>query len=92
MYSKKYKIEKIEQFGRENPVYEGMEGAVCHPAYLRVGERGWLLYEVKLEDEWITRFHRLQLSIIKNVDYVIGDKLSIVIDTEHTRLTLREIV
>ena len=92
MYSKKYKIEKIEQFGRENPVYEGMEGAVCHPAYLRVGERGWIL--VEYETEWFTFIehpHRLHTSIIKNVDYVIGDKLSIVIDTEHTRLTLREI-
>lgn len=91
MYSKKYKIEKVEQFGRHNSVYENAEGCVCYPAYLRSGERGWLLYEVQLEDEFMAYPHRLHLSTIKNVEYIIGDELTLVVTTEHTKLTLREI-
>ena len=85
MYNKKYRFAKIEQFGRYNPIYEDMEGRVCYPAYLKVGERGWLLYE--REDEWDRVPHRLHLSIIKTVEilHTIG---TIIITTENTRLTL----
>ena len=89
MYSKKYRIDKIEQFGRYNPIYEDMEGRVCYPAYLHVGERGCILYE--RDDEWVRLPHRLHTSIIQNVEYVIGDELEIVITTEHTKLTLKSI-
>lgn len=92
MYSKKYRLEKIEEFGRHNSLYEDIEGCVCYPAYLKVGERGWLLCEYMRPDEWMAYPHRLHTSFIQNVDYVIGDVLSIVITTEHTRLTLREIM
>ena len=90
MYSKKYRIEKVEQFGSNNPIYENAEGCVCYPAYLKVGERGWLLYEVQLEDEWRAYPHRLHTSIIQNVKYWRDG--SIVITTEHTRLTLKEVI
>ena len=84
MYNKKYRFAKIEQFHRHNPVYDDMEGCVCYPVYLKVGERGWVLYE----EEWDYIPHRLQLSIIKNVE-CFDDK--IIITTENTRLTLEVI-
>ena len=85
MYSKKYRVEKIEQFGSPNPIYENIEGCICYPAYLNVGERGWMLCEYKREDEWLAYPHRLHTSVIKDVKYT-DDR--IVITTEHTRLTL----
>ena len=88
MYSKNYKFEKIEQFNRPNYIYLEMEGRVCYPAYLKVGERGWILYEI--EDEYPNYPHRLNTSPVQNVEYVIGDELRIVIVTENTRLTLKE--
>lgn len=92
MYSKKYYLEGVEEFGSHNPIYEKVKGCICYPAYLKVGERGWLLYEAQLDDEWMACPHRLHTSVVKNVDYIIGDELRIVIDTEHTRLTLKEVV
>lgn len=90
MYNKKYYFEKIEQFsgryvwGSSNPVYDGMQGRVCYPAYLNLGERGWILYE--REDEPGCYPHRLHTSIIQEVEYT-DDR--IVVTTEHTRLTLK---
>lgn len=89
MYSKKYRIEKIEEFNGHNSMYDNAPGCICYPAFLKIGERGWLLYEVKLEDEWIAWPHRLHLSVIQNVDYSANQ---IVITTENTRLTLTEVV
>lgn len=88
MYSKKYRLEKIEQFGGHNPTYDNKLGCICYPAYLRIGERGWLLIDYMAEGEWMVYPHRLHTSIIKNVEYTDG---RIVITTEHTRLTLKEI-
>ena len=83
MYNKKYRVEKIEQFGRENPIYENMEGCVCYPAYLNIGERGWILCET---DTYSGAYpHRLHTSIIKNV---VHTNEHIVITTENTKLTL----
>ena len=90
MYSKKYQIDAVEQFGTPNPIYENALGCVCYPAYLKVGERGWLLYEAQLDDEWMAYPHRLHTSIIQNVEYLRDG--SIVITTKHTKLTLREVV
>lgn len=90
MYSKKYIFEKIEQFRGLNNLYDGMEGRVCYPAYLKVGERGWILYEIEDENSCWKWPHRLHTSLIQNVDYIIGDELRIVIETENTRLTLKE--
>lgn len=91
MYSKKYRLIKVEQFGGHNPTYDNKLGCGCYPAYLRIGERGLLLCEYKAEDEWMAYPHRLHTSIIKDVEYIIGDELTVVITTEHTRLTLVEV-
>lgn len=40
MYSKKYRLEKIEEFNGHNYIYDDMVGSICHPAYFKVGERG----------------------------------------------------
>ena len=89
MYSKKYRIEKIEEFNHHNPIYEDLEGCVCYPAYLRVGERGWVLCETDHYSGAVP--HRLHTSIIKNVDYIIGDELGIVVTTANTRLVFKEV-
>jgi hypothetical protein len=39
MHSKKYIIEKIEEFGRHNSLYDDVEGDTCYLAYLKAGER-----------------------------------------------------
>lgn len=89
MYSKKYILNKVDEFGGHNPTYDNKLGCICYPAYLRVGERGWLLCEYQKEDEWMAYPHRLHTSIIKNVEYFRDGR--IVIETKHTRLTLKEI-
>ena len=84
MYNKKYKLEKIEEFNTPNPVYDGMEGCVCMPAYLNPGERGWLLV---IRDDWFDPTpHRLHTSIIQDVEY--GDGY-IIVKTTNTRFTFR---
>lgn len=89
MYSKKYRLINIEQFGRHNPIYDNKLGCICYPAYLRFGERGWLLCEYRAEDEWMTYPHRLNTSIIQSVYYLDG-RIEVV--TEHTKLVLEEIM
>ena len=84
MYSKKYRFEKIEQFNRPNYIYLEMEGRVCYPAYLKVGERGWILYE--REDGPGGWPHWLNTSPIKDVE-ILSDR-TLVITTQNTRLTL----
>ena len=87
MYNNKHRFEKIEEFNHHNPIYEGMEGRICYPAYLKVGERGWLLYENEVDD-WMPVVvpHRLHTSIIKNVEVTRGNQ--IIVTTENTRFTL----
>lgn len=86
MYNNKYRFEKIEEFNGHNHIYDGMEGRICYPAYLKVGERGWLLYENEVDD-WMMRVvpHRLHTSIIKNVEYKYKH---LIVTTENTRFTL----
>lgn len=79
MYSKKYRIAKIVEFGRHNPVYDEIEiGDVCYLAYLKPGERGWFLYETE-PGVWV---HRVHTSIIQNVKYGYTE---VIVETEHTR-------
>ena len=90
MYSKKYRLEEVEEFNTPNSIYKDIRGRICYPAYLKLGERGWILYE--RDDEWLGVPHRLHTSVIKDVDYVIGDVLEIVVTTENTRLIFKEVV
>lgn len=84
MYDRKYRITSIEQFNRYNPIYRDIEGSLCYPAYLKVGERGWLLYERK---DWIDPVHRVHTSEVKSVEF-IGKQ--IILTTQNTRFTLVE--
>lgn len=81
MYSKKYLLENIEEFNGHNYVYDEAENSTCYLAYLKVGERGWFLYE----DDWFG-CHRMHTSTIQNVEYN-DDK--IIVETKNTRLTFR---
>ena len=84
MYSKKYIIEKIEEFNKHNYIYDYLEGSICHPAYFNVGERGWFLY---IEDfGWSEYAHRIHTSVVKSVDYTDD---TIIVVTENTKFTFR---
>ena len=80
MYNKKYRLEKIEEFGEHNSVYDSMEGSVCYPAYFNVGERGWFL----CEDDWNYKMHRIHTSAVTDVEY---NDNQVVVTTRNTRLT-----
>lgn len=83
MYNKKYRVEKIEQFGRYNSIYEDMEGCVAYIAYLNVGDRGWFLYE---QDDWFNTPHRIHTSTVNNIEYT--DDL-VIVTTNNTKLTFK---
>lgn len=82
MYSRKYRIEKIEEMNAHNSIYNGVKGRVCYPAYLKAGERGWFLYE--RDEDWIEPVHRIHTSIIKSVEYT-GTQIFVV--TQNTKFT-----
>ena len=84
MYSKKYRLEKIEQFNHHNPVYENVEGCIAYPAYFNVGERGWFLY---IENYWFKEYaHKIHTSVVESVDYVDDE---IIVTTQNTRLVFK---
>jgi hypothetical protein len=85
MYNKKYRFDMIEEFNGRNRIYDNMKGRICYPAYLKVGERGWMLYENEVDEEWIRFPHRLHTSIIQNVEY---ENDRIIVTTENTRFVL----
>lgn len=86
MYSKKYKLEKIEEFHRHNPIYDNMEGALCYLAYFKKGERGLFLYQV-LDLDWFDAFpHRVHTSIVKDVEYTDD---TVIVTTMNTRFTFK---
>ena len=84
MYSKKYILEKIEQFSHHNYIYDDVEGSIAYPAYFNVGERGWFLY---IEDCLYKEFaHRIHTSVVKSVEYVDDD---IIVTTQNTRFVFK---
>lgn len=80
MYNKKYRLDKIEELNRHNPIYEDIEGSICYPAYLNVGERGYFLYE----NDWFGKAHRIHTSTIKDVVYTDNQ---ILVETMNTKFT-----
>ena len=84
MYSRRYVIESIEEFGNHNRIYDGVEGCICYPAYFKVGERGWFLY---VEDLFFKEYaHRIHTSIIQSVEYTND---GIIVVTENTKFVFR---
>lgn len=65
MYNKKYYFEKIEPT-KFNPIHEELVGSICYPAYLKPGERGWLLFEYDSVSEV---YHKLHTSTVQEVIY-----------------------
>lgn len=88
MYSKKYRLTKLEEFGRHNPIYDEADGSVCYLAYLNPGERGWFLFE-KFTDEYWYIPHRVHTSVIQDVDY--SQDGMVVLTTENTKFTFERI-
>ena len=83
MHDKKYRLVEFEEFNRHNHLYDDIKDAVCYLVYLKVGDRGWFLYECK-DDYWYIP-HRIHTSIIKDVDYSQEGK--VIVTTENTRFT-----
>ena len=85
MYNKKYCLEKIEEFGRHNYIYDDVEGSLAYPAYFNVGERGWFLY---IENVWYESqefAHRIHTSVVNNVEYT--EYGNIIVTTQNTKFT-----
>lgn len=82
MYSKKYKLESVEEFNRHNHLYDDILGSTCYLAYLKVGERGWILYE---DEGRYSPPHRVHTSIIKEINYTRDNR--VVVTTMNTRFT-----
>ena len=80
MYTKKYILKKIEEFGRHNILYDDVEGTLCYLAYLKPGERGWILYQ---RNEWDWP-HRIHTSDIEEVTYTDEH---VIVTTQNTRFT-----
>ena len=83
MYSKKYILEKIEEFNEHNPIYDDMENSVCYLAYLNIGERGWFLCET---NDWFDNVHKIHTSTIQFIEYMND---CIFVETLNTRYTFR---
>ena len=81
MYSKKYRLEKVEEFNKHNPTYENAKSRICYLAYLNIGECGWFLLE---SNDWFGTVHRIRTSTIKNVEYVDDQ---VIVTTQNTKLT-----
>lgn len=85
MNNKKYVIDNIEEkYGRYNPTHEEVSGLVCYPAYLCIGERGWLLYEESY-GYWPRVYH---LSVVEKVT---ENENSVIIETKNSIYTLKEV-
>ena len=80
MYNKKYRLEKIEEFGKHNSIYDDVEGNIAYPVYFNVGERGWFLW---IENGWYEYAHRIHTSVIKDVEYTRGNQ--IIVTTQNTK-------
>ena len=83
MYSKKYCLEKIEEFNWHNPIYEDAEGATCYLAYFKVGDRGWFLIDYEKYFDYLNRIHT---SIVKSIEYFDDE---IIVETQNTRFTFK---
>jgi hypothetical protein len=81
MYSKKYIIQEVKEFNGHNPVYDEMKNAICYPAYLKIGERGLLLYDNH------GSIHKICTSVIRDVTY--GDCGYIVVITQNSAITFK---
>lgn len=87
MHSKKYILDKIEEFGKHNPLYEGVESSLCYLAYLHVGERGWFLYHrgnVFRSDIP----HRVHTTTVEDVEYTDNQ---VIVTTQNTRFIFKVI-
>lgn len=88
-HDKKYILEEIKEFGKQhNVIYDDIEGKVCFLAYLKVGERGWFLYESDGLESWFLAAHRIHTSIVKKLVYT-EDK--VFVETENTRFVFKMI-
>lgn len=83
MYDIKYKFVKVK-WNNENDITEKFDHIVCYPVYLRVGEKGVLMYDTRYNgfQTWI-------LPIITEVKYCRDN--SIRIQTQDEEYVLKAI-
>ena len=87
MYNKKYRLIEIDRPDENKNVCDDMKNSICYLAYLKVGERGWFLYEA---DDPIVPVHRIHTSVIKDVQYTRGNR--VVVMTENTKYVFEVIL
>lgn len=87
MHNKKYRLIEVERPNENKNVHNDIKGSICYLAYLKVGERGWFLYEA---DDPIIPVHRIHTSIIKDVQYTRGNQIIVV--TENTKYVFEVIL
>lgn len=85
-YDIKFKCASVQQIhNTHNPCPSHLDGSVCYPAYLKQGERGWILfenYEMFGEPMSVHRFHT---SKIQELEY---EQDKIIVHTENSIYTL----
>ena len=85
MHNKKYKLDSIKEFGWHNRLYDELTpDAVYYLAYLKPGERGWILWE----NDSFGMPHRIHTSVIADVEY--ADR-AVIVRTQNTMFTFVEV-
>lgn len=82
-YNVKYRVVKIKNKNTRRYIHDEIEGSVCYPAYLNIGERGWLLYCITNHEDVFSPVQKLHTSKIKCVIYS-DEEHSITIETKNT--------
>lgn len=84
-YDIKFKCASVQQVhNTDNPYPRSIEGAVCYPAYLKQGERGWILFEVYEIFGQVPSVHRFHTSEIQELEY---EQDKIIVHTENSIYT-----
>jgi len=86
MYSKKYILEKVEEFNGHNRIYDKIEGTICYLAYFKEGERGLFLHEY--DDSILKTIRRVHTSIVQNTK---AQGNYFIVQTSNTRFSFREV-
>ena len=84
VYDKKYRV-KVVNPKKFNPVHDSVTGAVCYPAYFKIGERGWFLFET---NDFTNPVHRLHTSEVLNITQLDN---GFIVYTKNTQYWFEEI-
>ena len=86
MLDTKYVIDKIDELSGRNCLHSEIEGKVCYPVYLNVGESGRLLVDYGTADQLL---HIVRTAKVKDIETLQDNGFSIT--TENTKYTFRDV-